>query len=64
MNRTVYQHPDGFGISYNSELRSLECFDSAAEELIDIPIGEIGLLDLGLALITLAFEMRNAKEVK
>ncbi len=63
MNRTLYQHPDGFRIVYCHLSRSLECCHDEDEYVLDIPIGEAGLIDLGLALVSLGFELRSTKEV-
>lgn len=63
MNRTIYKHPDGFRLCYSHDLRVLACCDDTSEDAIDIPIGEIGLIDLGLALVSLGFELRNTKRV-
>lgn len=59
MNRTLYKHPDGFRIVYSHLSRSLGCCHDEDEFVLDIPIGETGLIDLGLALVSLAFELRS-----
>ena len=63
MNRNLYTHPDGFRINYCHLSRSMECRDESDDFTLDIPIGETGLIDLGLALVALGFELRNTKEV-
>jgi hypothetical protein len=63
MNRNLYTHPDGFRINYCHLSRSLECSNEPDAFTLDIPIGEAGLIDLGLALVALGFELRNTKEV-
>lgn len=63
MNRTLYKHPDGFRIRYSDLTRTLECFDEADGYVLEVPIGETGLIDFGLALVALGFELRNTKEV-
>ncbi len=59
MNRNLYAHPDGFRINYCHLSRSMECRDESDDFTLDIPIGETGLIDLGLALVALGFELRN-----
>ncbi len=64
MSRTLCQHPDGFKVSYSHLSRSLECCNESDDSTLDdIPIGETGLIDLGLALVALGFELRNTKAV-
>lgn len=61
MNRNVYAHPDGFYINYDAkELRLEAGFDASCHY---VPIGDAGLIDLGLALVALGFELRNTKAV-
>ena len=63
MNRTLYTHPEGFKIRYSDLTRTLECFDEADGYVLEVPIGEAGLIGLGLALVALGFELRNTKAV-
>lgn len=63
MTRELYQHPDGHRIRYSDLTRTLECFDQADARIVETPIGAGGLIDLGLALVALGFELRNAVEV-
>ncbi len=44
--RSLYLHPDGFPIVCSDLTRTLECHDDADRLLVEIPIGETGLIDL------------------
>ena len=51
MNRTVYSHPDGFTLAFNDH--TLIATDSD-DKTVALPIGPLGLVELGNALLALA----------
>ena len=51
MNRTVYSHPDGFTLAFHD--RTLIATDDAGNA-VSLPIGPLGLVELGNALLALA----------
>ena len=53
MNRTVYNHPDGFTLAFNDH--TLIATDDN-EKTVSLPIGPLGLVELGNALLALAAE--------
>ena len=56
MSRTVYSHPDGFTLAFNDHtLIATDDEDNA----VSLPIGRLGLVDLGNALLVLAAEQEE-----
>ena len=53
MNRTVYSHPDGFALAFNDN--TLIATDDNGKT-VSLPIGPLGLVELGNALLALAAE--------
>jgi hypothetical protein len=53
MNRTVYNHPDGFTLAFNDNALTATDDDGDA---VSLPIGSTGLKELGFALLALAAE--------
>ena len=53
MSRTVYSHPDGFALAFNDDALTATDDDGKA---VSLPIGPLGLVDLGNALLALAAE--------
>ena len=53
MNRTVYSHPDGFTLAFNDN--ALIATDDNGKTF-SLPIGPLGLVELGNALLALAAE--------
>ena len=53
MNRTVYSHPDGFTLAFNEN--TLIAIDDNVKA-VSLPIGPLGLVELGNALLALAAE--------
>ena len=57
MNRTIYSHPDGFTLAFNDN--TLIATDDKGKT-VSLPIGPLGLVELGLALLALAAEQEEA----
>ena len=57
MSRTVYKHPDGPTLAFNDH--TLIATDEN-ETTVFLPIGPLGLVELGLALLALAAEQEEA----
>ena len=53
MNRTVYSHPDGPALAFNDH--TLIATDDDGKT-VSLPIGPLGLVELGNALLVLAIE--------
>ena len=53
MSRTVYNHPDGFTLAFNDH--TLIATDDN-RKAVSLPIGPLGLVELGNALLALAAE--------
>ena len=53
MNHTVYSHPDGFALVFNDN--TLIATDDNGKT-VSLPIGPLGLVELGNALLVLAAE--------
>ena len=53
MNRTVYSHPDGFTLVLNDN--TLIATDDNGET-VSLPVGPLGLVELGNAMLALAAE--------
>ena len=53
MNRTVYSHPDGFTLAFNDD--ALTSTDENGKA-VSLPIGPLGMVELGNALLVLAIE--------
>ena len=53
MNRTVYSHPDGFTLAFNDN--TLIATDDNGET-VSLPVGPLGLVELGNAMLALAAE--------
>ena len=53
MNRTVYSHPDGFALAFNDNTLIATDDDGKA---VSLPIGPLGLVELGNALLALTAE--------
>ena len=53
MNRTVYNHPDGYTLAFNDY--TLIATDDNGKTVF-LPIGPLGLVELGNALLVLAIE--------
>ena len=53
MNRTVYSHPDGFTLAFNDH--TLIATDDNGKT-VSLPIGPLGLVELGNAMLALAIE--------
>ena len=53
MNHTVYSHPDGFALVFND--KTLIATDDNGKT-VSLPIGPLGLVELGNALLVLAAE--------
>ncbi len=53
MSSTVYNHPDGFTLAFNDH--TLIATDDDGKT-VSLPIGPLGLVELGLALLALAAE--------
>lgn len=56
MNSTVYNHPDGFTLDFNDH--TLIATDDDGKTVF-LPIGPLGLLELGNALLALAAEQEG-----
>ena len=56
MNRTVYSHPDGFALAFNDH--TLIATDEDGKT-VSLPIGPLGLVELGNALLALAAEQEE-----
>ena len=56
MNRTVYTHPDGFTLAFNAH--TLIAADDNGKT-VSLPIGRLGLMELGNALLALAAEQED-----
>lgn len=56
MNRTIYSHPDGFTLAFNDDALTATDDDGCA---VSLPIGPLGLVDLGNALLALAAEQED-----
>ena len=54
MSRTIYNHPDCFTLAFNDH--TLIATDDDGKTVC-LPIGQLGLVDLGNALLALADEM-------
>ena len=53
MSRTVYSHPDGFTLAFNDDALTATDDDG---KTVSLPIGPLGLVELGNALLALAAE--------
>ena len=53
MSRTVYRHPDGPTLAFNDNALTATDDEGSA---VSLPIGPLGLMDLGNALLVLAAE--------
>ena len=56
MSRTVYRHPDGYTLAFNDDALTATDDDGNA---VSLPIGPLGLVDLGNALLVLAAEQQD-----
>ncbi|WP_029525846.1 hypothetical protein [Polaromonas glacialis] len=56
MSRTVYSHPDGFTLAFNDD--ALTATDDDGKAVL-LPIGPIGLAELGNTLLALAAEQED-----
>ena len=56
MSRTVYSHPDGFTLAFNDDALTATDDDG---KTVSLPIGPLGLLELGNALLALAAEQEG-----
>ena len=56
MSRTVYTHPDGFNLAFGDHI--LTATDSD-DKTVSLPIGPLGLVELGNALLVLAAEQEE-----
>ena len=56
MSRTVYSHPDGFTLAFNDDALTATDDDGKA---VSLPIGRLGLVELGNALLVLAAEQEE-----
>ena len=59
MNRTVYNHPDGFTLAFNDEALTATDDDG---KTVSLPIGPLGLVELGNALLVLAAEQASKQD--
>lgn len=55
----IFQHPDGFTVGYSDN--TLICIDNS-DASVFIPIGPMGLIDLGLKLATLGLAQLGGAE--
>ena len=56
MNRTVYSHPDGFTLTFNDDALTATDDDG---KTVSLPIGPLGLVELGNYLLALAAEQEE-----
>ena len=56
MSRTVYKHPDGPTLAFNAH--TLIATDDNGKT-VSLPIGRLGLMELGNALLALAAEQED-----
>ena len=56
MNRTVYSHPDGFTLAFNDHTLTATDDDG---KTVSLPIGPLGLVEVGNALLVLAAEQEE-----
>ena len=56
MSRTVYKHPDGPTLAFNEHTLIATADNGKA---VSLPIGPLGLVELGLALLALAAEQED-----
>ena len=56
MSRTVYSHPDGFTLAFNDDALTATDDDG---KTVSLPIGPLGLVELGNALLALAAEQEE-----
>ena len=56
MNRTAYSHPDGFTLAFKDDV--LTATDEAGKT-VSLPIGPLGLMELGNVLLALAAEQEE-----
>jgi hypothetical protein len=59
MNTTLYQHPNGHQISFDGLTNTLHITDG--ENQIVVPIGPIGLAELGNKLVAIGHDCEVAK---